>query len=425
MGSTATLAAGVLLIVVFSGRPVVDADCGCPGECEHDNYGSCIATMPCPSQECMTPHGIPIVPCSVDGGDCYCVAGSTFCDGASGPSVDGDPCPLDVKDCPDGNVVSRDPSIGCDFPECPQSGTPECGCPGECDHDNDGSCIAPMPCPSQECMTPHGIPIVPCSVDGGDCYCVAGSTFCDGASGPSVDGDPCPLDVKDCPDGNVVSRDPSIGCDFPECPQSGTPECGCPGECEHDNDGSCIAPMPCPSQECMTPHGIPIVPCSAEGGECYCVAGSTFCDAPSVDGDPCPLDVKDCPDGSVVSRDPSIGCDFPECPQSGTPECGCPGECEHDNDGSCIAPVPCPSQECMTPHGIPIVPCSADGGDCYCVAGSTFCGSPVVLPSDAKGGSAASATEEAMPLETSEADRRSCHYSRFVLTCALILAGRI
>lgn len=78
----------------------------------------------------------------------------------------------------------------------------------------------------------------------------------------------CPQDVKQCPDGSYVGRDPNNNCEFFDCPQE------------------------------------PVF---------------------------CPQDVKQCPDGSYVGRDPNNNCEFFACPEEpifcgGIAGLTCPGD---------------------------------------------------------------------------------------------------
>jgi len=113
-------------------------------------------------------------------------------------------CPQDTKECPDGSYVSRDDS--CKFRSCP-------GVRGEVINKLESE-----------------INFLKEEIDGGFCI----------------------TDVKKCPDGSYVSRDPDNNCAFESCPVE-------------------------------------------------------------IDQTICASDVKECPDGSYVSRDHSNNCEFHSC----------------------------------------------------------------------------------------------------------------
>lgn len=74
----------------------------------------------------------------------------------------------------------------------------------------------------------------------------------------------CTKDLKVCPDGNSVTRNPDNNCEFD----------------------------PCPVEKVKAPYK----------------------KEPMI----CPADVKECPDGSYVSRDHNNNCKFKECPNTGS-----------------------------------------------------------------------------------------------------------
>ncbi|KAJ9441983.1 hypothetical protein DIPPA_29376 [Diplonema papillatum] len=167
----------------------------------------------------------------LEGSSCYTlVAGSSTamcmprCDapwvcGEVAPPAAG--CAEDVRECPDGSFVSREPLLHCDFASCP-----------------------PL---------------------------------------PAVD---CPADVRECPDGSYVSRDPLLHCGFASCPPP--PTVDCPADVRECPDGSFV------SRE-------PLLHCD-------------FASCPPLPAVDCPADVRECPDGSYVQRDPLHHCAFATCP---------------------------------------------------------------------------------------------------------------
>jgi len=124
-------------------------------------------------------------------------------------------CIDDVQECPDGSFVSRDPDNNCEFEACPAS-------------------------------------VV------------------------------CAADVQECPDGSFVSRDPDNNCEFEPCPLS--------TECE--------------VEEKLCPDGVSITSRSLANN-----CEFSPCDVV------CALDVRECPSGEYVSRDPENGCEFSSCPE--------------------------------------------------------------------------------------------------------------
>ena len=91
----------------------------------------------------------------------------------------------------------------------------------------------------------------------------------------------CTADVKKCEDGSYLSRDPKDNCEFPACPSFKA----CTRDQKECGDGSLVGRDPynnCEFEEC------PLIMC--------------------------PTDVKTCEDGTFVSRDPNNNCQFKSCP---------------------------------------------------------------------------------------------------------------
>lgn len=189
-------------------------------------------------------------------------------------------CDADIKDCPGGIFLSRDPAINCEFQPCPRM---DCQLDvKECD---DGSTVSRDP--DNNCEFPE-CPVAPIL---------------------------CTDDVKECDDGSYVSRYPDNNCEFEECPLS---PFMCAMDAKRCMDGSYVSRDPqnnCEFEDCPV-----LIFCIADAKECP--DGSymsrdpfndcQFKECPRTD---CPLDVKDCDDGSRVGRDPTNGCEFPKCPE--------------------------------------------------------------------------------------------------------------
>ena len=178
-------------------------------------------------------------------------------------------CPTDVKECDDGSSMSRNPSKDCEFDPCPQ----EYACSTDVKECDDGSYVNHNP--DQNCafdLCPE-------------------ETACDD-------------DVKECADGSYVSRNPSNDCNFPLCPvdilnkieniedELDSMRKNIEDDCSYDikicPDGSDVIRNP--DNDCK------FDPCPKE----YV----------------CPTDVKECADGSDVSCNPSNDCNFHACPKS-------------------------------------------------------------------------------------------------------------
>ena len=178
---------------------------------------------------------------------------------------------LILKSAPDGTLVGRDFENNCEFMPC--DGLEDCSqdrklCP-------DGSFVSRNP--DDECN------FMPC---------------------PGND-DLCKSDVKDCGDGMFVGRDSSDDCNFIPCPN------GCEDESETQcedgnwvgkNPSDCEDYLPCPEEATPTPIAEPTPTSTLE-------ATPTPTDVVKV----CAEDVKECPDGSFVSRDDTNDCKFPQC----------------------------------------------------------------------------------------------------------------
>ena len=119
---------------------------------------------------------------------CWCRNGVYGCTKKECPE-----CRPDVKTCPDGSVLHRDPLNRCLFPKCPLECAVTCGG------------IAGVLCDS-------GFTCVDIATD--DCDPKTGGADCLGCCERVV----CTKDAHICRDGSLVYRDPTKGCKFAPCP---------------------------------------------------------------------------------------------------------------------------------------------------------------------------------------------------------------
>lgn len=108
----------------------------------------------------------------------------------------------------------------------------------------------------------------------------------------------CRKDAKICPDGQTVTRNPDLNCDFNPCPEPAS-EVECMGDMKQCPDGSFV--IRDPQQDCHF----------------------KACPDPDQQKEPtmyCTQDVAQCADGSYVGRDPNNNCEFKPCPDGSQPE---------------------------------------------------------------------------------------------------------
>ena len=145
-------------------------------------------------------------------------------------------CDNEKKRCPSGDILTKDPRNGCQFPECPR----DVFCTDDVKQCPDGSYVSRddknncefFPCPSQ-CCKDRMPSDIECGRSG--CHCCSDGEWLLGNSGPTVtsevackrlDLEPskpcepvgCARDVMVCPDGSYVSRNLDLGCEFDPCP---------------------------------------------------------------------------------------------------------------------------------------------------------------------------------------------------------------
>ena len=105
----------------------------------------------------------------------------------------------------------------------------------------------------------------------------------------------CATDVRPCPDGSYVTRNPALNCEFDQCP---TTEVFCTMDAKVCPDGSYVGRNPdnnCEFYACPTTNSV---------------------DSNSVDSNivACTADAMVCSDGSYVGRNPDNNCEFYPCP---------------------------------------------------------------------------------------------------------------
>ena len=148
----------------------------------------------------------------------------------------------------------------------------------------------------------------------------------------------CTEEAKICSDGSSVSRDPDNNCEFAPCPGDDDTTILC-----------CAEPMPS-DFEC----GLSGCNCCSDGKWVRGNSGPTYppgtvCNRlnlepsePCAVVDTCTTDVKECDDGSYVSRDATNDCKFFPCPVEG--QCGPNVVCEAGTQccnascGICVEP---------------------------------------------------------------------------------------
>ena len=119
------------------------------------------------------------------------------------------------------------------------------------------------------------------------CWCKDGQYGCTKKECPE-----CRTDVKKCPDGTVVHRDPLNDCLFPKCPMPCDRTCGGKMGLVCALGFSCIDIA---TDDCDPQNG---------GADCLGCCERVICFD----------DAKICRDGSLVYRDPTNGCKFRPCP---------------------------------------------------------------------------------------------------------------
>ncbi|KXK27314.1 MAG: hypothetical protein TR69_WS6001000189 [candidate division WS6 bacterium OLB20] len=254
-------------------------------------------------------------------------------------------CSQDVMQCPDGTYVSREARLNCAFKPCNpvpaycgnkicEAG--EAGPGGSCPTDCQSVRPTPTPTPSV-IVTGVSSPVpsqstAPTPTITGDPICTGYSytdwsecidgkrvrtvistvpASCTGGPAPVTkqicgDGDlVCPQDMKTCPDGSLVARDPNNGCQFQACPGEKAdcvevPDCANPAEpgapvCQIDGSVNW-----CPG-EC-----VPVPSCAYDDNPCaYAQPGVIYCekvdDNETPAGNACAADYDR--NGTVTARD--------------------------------------------------------------------------------------------------------------------------
>ncbi|CAB9523274.1 chitinase [Seminavis robusta] len=239
------------------------------------------------------------------------------------PDCDFAPCPTgvctqDVKECPNGDFVGRDPGNNCEYYPCQNQPVP---CTLELRVCPDGSSVGRM---GPDCQFEPCLIVEPPQSDG---FCPFEVIECEDGSivrriPPDCNFAPCPTgvctqDVKECPNGDFVGRDPGNNCEFYLCQQK-PEQAFCTQDVFLCRGGASVGRDPA--------NGCSFFPCPETLTECttevkICSDNTTLVSrVPELDCefDVCPdelvctLDVQECPDGSFVGRVPP-NCDFGDC----------------------------------------------------------------------------------------------------------------
>ena len=107
----------------------------------------------------------------------------------------------------------------------------------------------------------------------------------------------CSKELKICPDGQTVGRNPALNCEFDPCPPALAKN-----QCQDDM-------KQCPDGSFVTRD---------DANNCQFKPCPTVADKQPPDVY-CPQDVRHCPDGSYVGRDPKQNCAFKLCPDGSQP----------------------------------------------------------------------------------------------------------
>ena len=234
-----------------------------------------------------------------------------------------DYCPEDIFVCADGSIVSRDITNKCEFPPCAK--------PTYCLMDlypcPDGTMVGrdiennceykPCPetkyCPKDLRECPDG------TVVGRDVKNNCEFKTCpdqDSATKPLS----CTMDVKICRDGKSLMRDAANNCQFPLCPEETEYASTCPESPPKSGEDKCYSdslrcdynPFSCPGESSTTF----LRQCKCENSVFWCLVMDVWCaEDPHIQPNECPEDLWKCKDGTTVSRDVNLNCEFPKCPQ--------------------------------------------------------------------------------------------------------------
>jgi len=268
-------------------------------------------------------------------------------------------CTMDVRQCPDGTYVGRDPNNGCQFFPCPiwcPGGQFYDGCHSACPNICGEApspictrnCVAGCQCPQElwwDARTGQCVKESQCSWDG--CTC-GEECYRNGVSGVcQADNNTCAVNIlppiccgagyNTCQNDYQCSYDQSCieGCCVEQCNGYSTcqnnNQCGYGQSCE---DGCCIEDVQgCPDDGKICPNGTVVG--RDPDNNCEWFPCPDKCDVGVLDGRgrmlclqndcciqnntcveecDCTDDVRYCPDLSTVGRDPNNNCEFFPCP---------------------------------------------------------------------------------------------------------------
>lgn len=287
-------------------------------------------------------------------GNYACPMGDTdvyLCNGVETTGPFSSPCPEkppgcteEAKKCPDGSVVVRNPDNDCKFDPC---------C---CDPNDEPGQFGNPICTDNYACCPDGS--WSCSIGDGRTFPCEEETVVgpEGPFGKVCPKKACTKDARVCPDGSTRSRDPENDCEFFPCCCEAPREPGMFGNPACDGDHACCADgtwacankdgiVSCDGTDTEGPFGEGACewsccdpfeepgrgdnPICKEGHAC-CPDGTWSCSIgdgktfmcggqqttgpfPDACGQVCTADVKECADGSYVSRNPKNNCEFDPC----------------------------------------------------------------------------------------------------------------
>jgi hypothetical protein len=280
-------------------------------------------------------------------------------------------CPLDVKTCPDGTTVGRVAPL-CSFEACPSQNYPVM-CTMEVKECPDGSFVgrAGPDCEFEVCPSATGSPV---DQNNKNQEPAVPSTV------PPSEPIMCTKDVKECPDGSSVGR-AGPDCEFEACPSESHPVM-CTMEVKECPDGSSVgrAGPDCEFEACPSPAGSPVQQQAANTMQEPAIQSqpmSEICPTPGA-GMACPMNINPVKCGTdhqcvydnecLANAAGFVGCVPEDCPAPGTGvacpanidpvNCGTNLDCVYDN--SCLANA-AGFVNCL-PVNPPVEPCNPTTG---------------------------------------------------------------
>ncbi|KAL7526370.1 hypothetical protein ACHAXR_001454, partial [Thalassiosira sp. AJA248-18] len=231
---------------------------------------------------------------------------------AATPTKPARKCPPAKKECPGGKFVSQDPSNGCKFFPCPDIEVPQAQSSSGSKQSLASSVVSSL----------HGKNNY-MTQDSGDDPKTPKPT-----RRPTSNQPKCKNDKLECVGGGFVGRDPSRHCKFFKCPAKEEPKesmaasiSSSVGQDAPTNEqGDCTDDLKiCPDGSFVDrdpDNNCKFFPCSTMQPFDASISSSSGQEAPDYYNNRCEDDVIRCPDGSFVARDPDNGCDHFPCSTS-------------------------------------------------------------------------------------------------------------